>query len=223
MGLIHALSALQGRYASKERLATDAIHVEQKLIGENVGSQDQVSAAYGGFNHVRFHRDGSFDVAPVVLPPSRVEELQSHLMLCFTGLSRIASQVAAATIQNVSSRVTELTEMREMVHEGLTILDDPKTPIEAFGKLLHEAWKHKRRLAPNVSTPEVDAIYEAAAGAGAIGGKLLGAGGGGFLCLFVPPAAQATVRERLRGLVHVPFAFENGGSRVVLYQPQGLR
>lgn len=222
VGLINALAALEGRVVAKHSLAADAIHVEQNVIGETVGSQDQVSVAYGGLNHICFRMDGSFEVSPVVLPPARVSELQSHLMLCFTGLSRIAAEIAKEKIVNFSAHETQLSRMREQVEEGLGILQNRSSPIAEFGYLLHEAWLHKRSLASNVSTPLIDAAYESALSAGAIGGKLLGAGGGGFLLLFVPPEHQAAVRDRLHGLVHVPFRFERSGSRVVHYQPDGI-
>lgn len=222
VGLIHALNALLGRYVSKDELANQAIHVEQEVIGESVGSQDQVSAAFGGFNHVKFRHDGAFEVAPVILPRERLAELQRHLMLCFTGLSRYASEVAKSTIANLAAREAELKRMGEMVDEAIRILATPSTPIAEFGRLLDEAWRHKRRLSDKVSTTQVDEFYETARSAGAIGGKLMGAGGGGFMLLFVPPEAQAKVRSRLAKLVHVPFEFESGGSKVVLYQPNGL-
>ncbi|MDK9701613.1 MAG: hypothetical protein OEL20_00640 [Sulfuritalea sp.] len=222
VGLVHALSALRGRYISKEELATSAIHIEQNVIQENVGSQDQISAAFGGFNRIEFRRNNTFDVSPVILPANRHAELQSHLMLCFTGFSRIASEVAKSKIDNIKYRTHELSLMKEMVDEGLNILQDQRVSIDAFGKLLDESWKHKRNLSDRVSTPEIDSIYDQALNAGAIGGKILGAGGGGFLLLFVKPELQARVRDRLKNLIHVPFQFENSGSRVVLYQPNGL-
>ena len=222
VGLIHALNALLGRYVSKDELANQAIHVEQEVIREAVGSQDQVSAAFGGFNHVRFRQEGGFDVAPIILPRERIAELQRHLMLCFTGLSRYASEVAKSTIANLAVREVELRRMADMVDEAIRILATPSTPIVEFGRLLDEAWRHKRKLSEKISTSEVDGFYETARSAGAIGGKLMGAGGGGFMLLFVPPELQAKVRSRLAKLVHVPFAFESGGSRVVLYQPNGL-
>lgn len=143
-------------------------------------------------------------------------------MLCFTGLSRIASEVAKSKIENIKHRRQELTRMREMVDEAISLLQDVDTPIEEFGRLLNESWQFKRSLSDRVTTPEIDAMYDEAMRAGAIGGKLLGAGGGGFLLLFVPPERQAEVRERMNCLVHVPFNFEDAGSRVVLYQPNGF-
>jgi D-glycero-alpha-D-manno-heptose-7-phosphate kinase len=222
VGLLHALSALHGKYITKEKLASDAIHIEQNLIQENVGSQDQLAAAFGGFNRINFLANDTFVVSPIVLPSSRLKELQSHLLLCFTGFSRIASEVAKSKIDNIKLRNTELNRMAEMVDQAISILNDPTISIEEFGRLLNESWQYKRSLSDRVSTPEIDALYGEALKAGAIGGKLLGAGGGGFLLLFVRPEQQQQVRDRLRNLVHVPFQFENSGSRVVLYQPDGL-
>lgn len=222
VGLVHALAAMRGRYIAKDDLARDAIHIEQNLIKENVGSQDQVAAAFGGFNRIEFKPGGVFDVAPVIVGRARIDELQSHLMLCFTGLSRIASEVAQAKIANFKRREAELGRMRQMVDEAVRVLHSRTASIEQFGQLLHESWLCKKELSEKVSTAQIDALYDAALDAGATGGKLLGAGGGGFLLLFCRPERQAKVRERLKDLVHVPFGFDEAGSRVVLYQPNGL-
>jgi D-glycero-alpha-D-manno-heptose-7-phosphate kinase len=222
VGLAHALYGLRGKMVSQDALARDAIHIEQNLIGENVGSQDQVSAAYGDFNRIDFHRDDTFDVSPIILPGHRREELQDHLMLCFTGFTRIADEIAKSKIDNLKNRQTELKLMREMVYEATTILSDSRVSIDEFGKLLDLSWKYKRSLSDRVSTPEIDQIYEAAMRAGAIGGKILGAGGGGFMLLFAKPEKHAAIRECLKKLVHVSFNFDDSGSRVVLYQPNGL-
>jgi D-glycero-alpha-D-manno-heptose-7-phosphate kinase len=222
VGLINAIMALRGKYISKEELASQAIHIEQQVIQENVGSQDQISAAFGGLNRIEFRRDGSFDVSPIVLPIERLAVLQSHLMLCFTGLSRIASEVAKSKIDNMDKREKELKIMQELVDQAISVLQSRTASVEEFGTLLHESWMYKRQLSDKVSTSEIDDLYEAARKMGAIGGKLLGAGGGGFFLLFVRPEHQKEVREKLSRLVHVPFRFENAGSRVVLYQPSGL-
>lgn len=222
VGLVNALYALEGKYIAKEDLATKAIHIEQEIIKENVGSQDQISAAFGGFNRIEFHRNDSFQVSPIILPKKRLDELQGSLMLYFTGFSRIASEIAKSTIDNLRNRVTELERMGEMVDEAIRIIQAPQTPIDEFGKLLDQSWKCKRSLASEVSTPEIDRIYDEALKAGATGGKLVGAGGGGFLLLFVRPELQDKIRSQLGRLIHVPFQFENSGSRVVLYQPGGL-
>lgn len=222
VGLVHALAAMGGKYISKEKLAESAIHIEQNLIGEAVGSQDQILAAFGGFNRVEFMRNGSFQVVPVILMKDRLREFQGHLMLFFTGFSRFASEIAQSKISNFKSRSAELKLMREMVDESLSILQSQTSPIVEIGKLLHQNWVYKRSLSAKVSTPEIDHIYEEACRGGATGGKILGAGGGGFLLLFVKPELQPQVRERLKNLIHVPFEFDDSGSKVVLYQPNGF-
>jgi D-glycero-alpha-D-manno-heptose-7-phosphate kinase len=222
VGLVHALHALDGKMTNRDQLAKTAIHIEQDLLKENVGSQDQVLAAYGGLNLIEFRPDDSFDVRPVIVPQARKDTLAEHLMLCFTGFSRFASEVAKSQLDNLHAKQQQLTRMRQMVDDGLGILVDPSVPIQMFGELLHEAWQNKRSLSHMVTTPEVDQIYDAACDAGAIGGKLLGAGGGGFMLLFAKPEYHSKIRERLKSLIHVPFRFEDGGSRVVLYQPNGM-
>lgn len=222
VGLLNALRGLSGGIVSKYELARDAIHIEQNLICENVGSQDQIAAAFGGFNRIDFNKDGSFDVSPVIIPTRRRIELRDHLMLFFTGFSRVASEIARSQIDNMKNREKELFLMRNMVDEGVSILQKTSEPIDAFGELLDRAWHYKRSLSDLVSTPEIDNIYSTAIDAGAIGGKVLGAGGGGFILIFAKPERQPEIRNRLKNLINVPFDFENSGSRVVLYQPNGL-
>jgi D-glycero-alpha-D-manno-heptose-7-phosphate kinase len=222
VGLVHALHALRGTMTKKSQLANTAIHIEQNLLREYVGSQDQILAAYGGLNYVRFIPDGTFDIAPVIVPQGRKRELSAHLMLCFTGFVRPASNVAKSQLDNMASNHQQLKRIGRMVEDGLEIFANSSVPIESFGSLLHEAWQAKRSLSNLVTTPEIDEIYEAARGAGAIGGKLLGAGGGGFMLLFAKPEHHGRIRERLGRLIHVPFEFDNSGSRVVLYEPNGL-
>lgn len=221
VGLINALKALNGNYISNEDLASLAIHIEQNVIKENIGSQDQISAAYGGFNRIEFLRDGGFRVNPVILHKDRLEEFQGNLMLFFTGFSRIASEIAKSKVDNMHQRQEELTRMKEMVDEAISILQG-NSSLDEFGRLLDQGWQYKKSLSDKVSTAEIDQMYEAACRAGAIGGKLLGAGGGGFMLLFVKPEDQPRVRECLNKLIHVPFRLENSGSRVVLYQPSGF-
>lgn len=221
VGLLNALTALKGNYITSQDLAGKAIHIEQDIIKENVGSQDQISAAYGGFNRIEFLRDGSFRVDPVILRQERLEEFQGHLMLFFTGVSRIASEIARSKIDNIKNRTAELQLMKDSVHEAIQILQSSAS-IDELGKLLDQCWMYKRSLSDKVSSPEIDQLYDAARRAGAIGGKLLGAGGGGFMVFIAKPELQKKVREALSRLVYVPFRFDNSGSRVVLYQPQGL-
>ncbi|MHB1231965.1 MAG: GHMP family kinase ATP-binding protein [Burkholderiales bacterium] len=222
VGLINVLMAMKGLYVTKEKLAQHAIHVEQDLIRENVGSQDQVSAAYGGFNKIEFRQDGTIDVSPVILRPERREMLEAHLMMFFTGISRYASDVAKAKMDNLKDRKTELRMMRTLVDEALSILARENDDLDDFGKLLDENWQYKRKLSDKVTTPEIDRIYETAMAAGALGGKLLGAGGGGFLMFFARPEQHAAIREKLKELIYVPVKFDTSGSKIVMYQPNGL-
>jgi D-glycero-alpha-D-manno-heptose-7-phosphate kinase len=221
VGLINALRAFQGRYVSKDDLASQAIHVEQCVLREPVGSQDQIAAAFGGFNRITFQSDGTYQIDPMILPRERVNALQDHLMLFFTGLSRTSAEVAQTTIANLKHRTAELRAIRQMVDAAIEILSSPSTDLVEFGKLLHESWLLKRQLSDRVSNGMIDGVYEAALRAGAVGGKLLGAGGGGFLLLFVSPAQHARVAEALGHLINVPLRFESSGSRIVLYQPDG--
>lgn len=222
VGLLNALRAFEGRMSSPHELARQAIHIEQEIIGENVGSQDQVWAAYGGTNLIHFLPDGTFSVTPLIMPADRRRDMQSHMMLFFTGISRIASEVAAHKIANLDKRERQLFAMRDMVERGAAMLQDAACPISGIGEMLHEAWLMKRELADGVSTPGIDAMYQAAMGAGALGGKLLGAGGGGFLLVFAEPERQPVIREALRGLTEVSFEIGSPGSKIVLFEPSGL-
>lgn len=218
VGLLHALHALRGEMPTKHQLTKEAIHLEQNVLGETVGSQDQTIAAYGGLRHIRFQTDGEIEVSPVVLPAGRIAELKSNLMLVYTGIARTAADVARSYVPGLESRRRQLRIMKEMVDEAIEILTGGVNLI-AFGELLHEAWLAKRSLSAEVSNAEVDGLYSAALDAGAIGGKLTGAGGGGFLLLFAPPERQADVLEALNGCVHVPFEFESAGSQIIFYEP----
>jgi D-glycero-alpha-D-manno-heptose-7-phosphate kinase len=222
VGLINAMFALSGRHTSREKLAQDAIHVEQDLLREPVGSQDQISAAFGGLNIITFLADGAFRVDPVILPPARREELQDHLMLVFTGISRISTHAAQGQIDNLKRRTGELQAMRELVDRAIALLSSPDSDILEFGRLVNEQWQLKRRLSDRVSNGTIDDVYDAARRAGAVGGKLLGAGGGGFMLFFVRPGDREQVAAALPGLVKVPIKLETSGSRIVLYQPDGL-
>jgi D-glycero-alpha-D-manno-heptose-7-phosphate kinase len=218
VSLLHAVHALRGEMTTRSQLARESIHIEQDILKETVGSQDQVLAAYGGLRHVTFHSDGEMEIAPVVIPASRIAELKSHLMLVYTGIARTASDVAKSYAVDCEPHRRQLQFMQGLVHESIDILASG-TDILAFGDLLHEAWQAKRSLSAAVSNSEVDRLYERARAAGAVGGKLTGAGGGGFLLLFVPPDKQPDVLEALHGRIHVPFEFETGGSQIVFYDP----
>jgi D-glycero-alpha-D-manno-heptose-7-phosphate kinase len=217
VGLLHALHTLRNEPVTKERLTDEAIHLEQEVIGETVGSQDQVLAAHGGFNHVRFLPSGAIRVAALPLPAGRLRELQAHLMLFYTGIQRTASDVARTYATDLAARARQLRAMQDFLAEAVALLRAGKD-IEAFGDLLHEAWQVKRSFSGKVSSPAVDGMYDKARAAGAIGGKLTGAGGGGFLLLFVPPDRQPVVRAALEPLLWVPFRFEPGGSQILFAQ-----
>lgn len=222
VGFLLALYALQDRMRDKHALAADAIHVEQNLIHEAVGAQDQVSAAYGGFNRINFHQDGEIEVERVMAPSGRLTKLEQHLALYFTGFSRTASEIAQEQIKLTSQRQHELSTMLQLVDEAQSIVTSPNRPLEEFGWLLHESWQLKRSLTDKISNARIDEIYEAGRSAGAIGGKLLGAGGGGFMLFFVPPECRRLLRERLKSLLCVPFSFSIKGSHVVVYEPEEL-
>jgi D-glycero-alpha-D-manno-heptose-7-phosphate kinase len=216
VGLLNALYALQGRMASKMELTRNAIQVEQERIGESVGSQDQAMAAFGGFRRIEFAPDGTIDCRPVILPAARLSELHDHLMLVYTGVARTASEVAAEQVRVTPNRSVELRAIQQMVQEAVSILGG-RADIAEFGHLLHEAWRIKRGLTDRITSTDIDCLYESARSAGALGGKLLGAGGGGFFLLFVRPEDQPRVRERLGHLLHVPFGFTSFGSQIIYY------
>lgn len=181
VGLLNALYTLKGEMPTKKQLALDAIHVEQNRIKENVGSQDQTVASFGGFNKIEFGGSQKVTVYPIILAQDRLHSLEEHLMLFFTGSFRNASDIAVEQIKKTIEKTTELKTMLEMVDESLNILCDNKDRLADFGKLLHESWMLKRALTPHITTSAIDAIYDTALKAGATGGKLLGAGGGGFI------------------------------------------
>jgi D-glycero-alpha-D-manno-heptose-7-phosphate kinase len=219
VGLLHALYALKGYMPSRRQLATESIHLEQEILRETVGSQDQVLAAYGGFNHVTFLQNGEFSVRPIVIEPSRLKELNSNLILLYTGIQRTASAVAQSYANNLEARKRQLRLLKDLVEEGVAILSSARD-LSEFGELLHESWQAKRSLSTEVSNPEVEEIYEQARSAGAIGGKLTGAGGGGFLLLYVPIEHQNRVISKLKQLIHVPFNFEFHGSQVIFLETE---
>ncbi|HQR04682.1 MAG: kinase [Proteobacteria bacterium] len=218
VGMLHSLTALRGKRVTQDWLAREAIRVEQVVMRENVGSQDQTAAAHGGLNLIRFMKDGSIKVEPIVVPDERKRNLNDHLMLFFTGFSRISSDIAKTHVANLNDNSASLHRMRAMVDEAIEILCDGRD-IRAFGELLHAGWMEKRALSDKVSNDSIDALYQKARQAGALGGKLLGAGGGGFLLLFAAPERHAAIREVLRDLILVPFSFETSGSQVIYYQP----
>jgi D-glycero-alpha-D-manno-heptose-7-phosphate kinase len=216
VGVLHVLHGLRGDLVDKMQLAKEAIHLEQHCLQDHVGSQDQIMAAFGGLNRIDFLPD-SFKVSPLMIGSTRLAELEQHLMLFFTGIARTASAVAEAQINAIPRKKRELRALYQMVDEAIEILHGG-AHLEAFGELLDESWRLKRTLTDKVSSAVIDEIYDVARRAGALGGKLLGAGGGGFLLLFVPPDGQPRVRAALSSLLCVPFRFEASGSHIIFYE-----
>jgi D-glycero-alpha-D-manno-heptose-7-phosphate kinase len=222
VGLIQALAAFRGQMIGKHELALQAITLEQDRLGENVGSQDQVAAAYGGLNRIAFLAGGEIRVDPVTVAPTRVQELQRRLLLLYTGTSRFASEVAADVVANLHAKREALLRMRAMVDEAVAILSSGDD-LDAFGALLDEGWALKRQLSARVASDVVEEVYRKALKQGSLGGKLLGAGGSGFMLFYVPPRRREAVLRALSAYLHVPFCFESEGSRIIYYGPRADR
>jgi D-glycero-alpha-D-manno-heptose-7-phosphate kinase len=218
VGILNALYALRGNMVSKYTLAREAIYLEQELLKENVGVQDQIQTAYGGFNRIDFAQDGSFVVRPIVIDENRQREFETHLILLYTGISRHASEIAGDQIKAIGSKQSELKEMMSTVDQGVDILVGGGD-LADFGRLLHEAWLIKRRLSDKIAPSFVNDIYDRAMRAGALGGKLLGAGGGGFMLFFVKPEDHVNVLHALSELLVVPIELDRGGSQIIFYDP----
>ena len=218
VGMMNAFYDLKGKYADKRKLADDAIFLERVLCNESGGVQDQIAASFGGMNRINFNAEG-YTVNPVIISPERKKLLNRNLMLFFTGFSRFSSDIQVAAEKNLKSKQNQLLEMLSLVDDAEKILTS-KTDLEEFGRLLDYTWQLKRGITDKVSTDSIDAVYSRALQAGATGGKLLGAGGGGFLLFYVDPDKQENVRKALENLLYVPFEFENGGTRVIHYTPE---
>lgn len=220
VGMLNAFYALKGKRVSKKTLADDAIYLERTLCGEAGGIQDQIAASYGGFNRIDFGADG-YKVSPVILQLERKKELNNRLMLFFTGFSRFSSDIQKETRLSIKKEESRLLEMLKLVDVAEEVLTT-KTDLTEFGRLLDYTWKLKRNISEKVSTDVIDLCYEKAKSAGAVGGKLLGAGGGGFLLFYVEPEYQDNVRQMLKDFLYIPFAFEEDGTRVIYYAPESF-
>jgi D-glycero-alpha-D-manno-heptose-7-phosphate kinase len=219
VGMLNAFYALKGKYADKRKLAEEAIYLERTLCNEAGGWQDQIAAAYGGFNRINFNEDG-FEVLPVIISPERKKQLNENLMMFFTGFTRFSAKVQEANAADKRDKTAQKKEMLALVDEAERVLTEKGADIDDFGRLLDHTWKLKRQTGAAVSTDGIDALYAKGIAAGALGGKLLGAGGGGFLVFYVTPEHQAAVRAAMSELMYVPFEFENGGTRVIHYTPE---
>ena len=220
VGLLNALAGLSGSISHKKSLADEAIFVEQNLLGETVGIQDQIAAAFGGINAVTISKSGDYSIRPVLVSADCVNEFESHLVLCFTGISRFASEVAAKKVATFKEKEAVLLAMQSLVNDGQHLLVNGR--FKEFGELLDHSWHLKRSISPVISSGEIDDLYATAKACGAWGGKLLGAGGGGFMLLMIPPRYQKALRDRFQKLVFVPIRTDWNGSQVAFYQPSGL-
>ncbi len=219
VGLLNAFYALKGKYASKKQLADEAIYVERELCKESGGWQDQIAAAFGGFNRIDF-KDNGYKVSPIIISPGRKQRLNENLLLFFTGFSRFSSEIQKSTEAAIKDKTAQLREMLALVNEAQEVLVNDKSDLDDFGRLLDTTWRLKRQTGAKISTGSIDELYEKGIKAGALGGKLLGAGGGGFLVFYVQPEKRQAVLAAMRDLLHVPFAFENGGTQVLYYAPE---
>ena len=219
VGLVNALYGLGGKMASKRTLAYDAIHIEQDFIGEAVGSQDQIAAAFGGLNHIIFKKDGGFFVRPVPIRAERKRALEKSLVLIFTGFQRFATDIEKDKLENIRTNERSLMMLSDITEKGLEILLSDRD-LREFGQLMNEAWKLKKTLSNKVSTGTIDEIYRTGMENGALGGKLLGAGGGGFMLFYCEPSEQKRLVEALNGYIRIPFRFEENGSQVIYYREE---
>lgn len=217
VGMLHTLHTLQNYMPTKRELALQAIHVEQELIGEAVGSQDQTAAAFGGLNQIKFDSVREIDVNPIIVSQERLQDLQDNLLLCFTGFARTASEVAKSQIAETPKIMNELRTMQSLCDEALSCLVNRQAPVSDLGKLLHEQWLIKRGLTKQISNDKIDEIYDTAMKCGALGGKLLGAGGGGFMLFYAPKERHAAIQDALNKKMFVPFRFEFTGSKIVYF------
>jgi D-glycero-alpha-D-manno-heptose-7-phosphate kinase len=217
VGMLNAFYALKGKYADKKRLADDAIYLERTLCQEAGGWQDQIAASFGGFNRINFNKDGTYDVLPIIISPERKRQLDDNLLMFFTGFTRFSSEVQKANASGHIDKTKQKLEMLELVDEAEKVLIDKGRDLDDFGRMLDHTWKLKRQTGSAITTDGIDALYSKGIEAGALGGKLLGAGGGGFLVFYVQPEKRTEVMEAMKDLLYVPFHFEDGGSRVLYY------
>ena len=219
VGMLNAFYALKGKYADKKKLADEAIYLERELCQEAGGWQDQIAAAYGGLNRINFNADG-YEVCPVIISPERKKRLNNNLLMFFTGFTRFSSDVQKQNAIGKADKVMQLKEMLSLVDDAERLLADRDSDLDEFGRLLDHTWKLKRQTGSAVSTSNIDNLYEKGMKAGALGGKLLGAGGGGFLVFYVQPEKQESVKLAMEDLMYIPFEFEDSGTRVIHYTPE---
>ncbi len=220
VGMLNAFYALKGKYADKKKLADEAIYLERVLCNEAGGWQDQIAASFGGMNRINFNMDGTYDVKPIIIHPDRKKQLNDNLLMFFTGFTRFSSEMQEANKAGYSEKVKQLQHMYSLVDEAEKVLEDKHSDLDDFGRLLDATWRLKRQTGGAITTNSIDDLYEKGINAGALGGKLLGAGGGGFLLFYVQPEKQDSVMNAMKDLLYVPFKFEDGGTCVIHYTPE---
>lgn len=220
VGMLNAFYALKGKYADKRKLADEAIYLERVLCEEAGGWQDQIAAAFGGMNRIEFNKDGTYDVYPIIIHPERKQKLNENLLMFFTGFTRFSSEMQKENAEGYEKKVTQLKQMYELVNDAQGILEDKHSDLDDFGRLLDKTWRLKRQTGGAITTNSIDILYEKGMMAGALGGKLLGAGGGGFLIFYVQPEKRKNVMQAMKDLLYVPFKFEDGGTQVIHYTPE---
>lgn len=220
VGMLNAFYCLKGRYADKKKLADEAIYLERELCQEAGGWQDQIAAAFGGMNRIEFNQDGTYDVKPMIIHPERKKELNDNLLMFFTGFTRFSSDMQNANKVGYKEKINHLQQMYTLVNEAEMVLEDKHSDLDDFGRLLDKTWRLKRQTGGAITTDSIDGIYEKGIAAGALGGKLLGAGGGGFFVFYVQPEKREAVMDAMKNLLYVPFQFEDGGTRVIHYSPE---
>ena len=220
VGMLNAFSALKGKYIDKRRLANEAIYLERVMCNEAGGWQDQIAASFGGFNRINFKTDKTYDVLPLVIHPDRKKALNNNLLMFFTGFTRFSSDTQKANAVGYAKKEAQLMDIMALVDKAERILTDESSDLDDFGRLLNKTWELKRQTGSAITTREIDELYEKGMKAGALGGKLLGAGGGGFLVFYVQHRNQKMVIETFKDLLYVPFSFEDGGTRIIHYTPE---
>ena len=220
VGMLNSFHALRGEYVDKKKLADEAIYLERVLCNEAGGWQDQIAASHGGFNRINFNKDGTYNVSPIIIHPDRKKELNDNLIMFFTGFTRLSSDIQKANEKGYKEKTEQLNQMLSLVDEAEKILVNNKISIDEFGRLLNETWKLKRKTGSAVSTDDIDILYNKGLEAGALGGKLLGAGGGGFILFYIQKEKRHKIIEELKKLMCVPFRFEDGGTQIIHYAPE---
>lgn len=220
VGMLNAFYALKGKYADKKTLADEAIYLERELCQEAGGWQDQIAAAFGGMNRIEFNKDGTYDVRPIIIHPERKQQLNDNLLMFFTGFTRLSSEMQKSNQAGYDEKIKQLQQMHSLVYEAEMILENKHSDLDDFGRLLDKTWRLKRQTGGSITTNSIDAFYERGIEAGALGGKLLGAGGGGFIVFYVQQRKKNAVMEAMKDLLYVPFRFEDGGTQVIHYTPE---